>query len=100
MIKARDLIELGKAKLKDEKIPNYKLDARILLSHILNLENNFLFSDVYVSDINQETYFKMIKDRVNGKPVSKIISKRISKQNIKHLKIKRLNINFKICNKV
>ena len=76
MIKARDLIELGKAKLKDEKIPNYKLDARILLSHILNLENNFLFSDVYVSDINQETYFKMIKDRVNGKPVSKIISKR------------------------
>ena len=76
MVKAKQLIALGQSMLKDEKIPNYKLDARVLLSNALNLENNYLFSDIYVSEPDKETYLNMIKDRVDGKPVSKIISTR------------------------
>ena len=76
MVKAKQLIALGQSMLKDEKIQNYKLDARILLSNVLNLENNYLFSDINVSEPDKETYLNMIKDRVYGKPVSKIISKR------------------------
>ena len=76
MVKAKQLIALGQSMLKEEKIPNYKLDARILLSNVLNLENNYLFSDINVSEPDKETYLNMIKDRVYGKPVSKIISKR------------------------
>ena len=74
MVKAKQLIALGQSMLKEEKIPNYKLDARILLSNVLNIENNYLFSDTYVSELDKETYLNMIKDRVDGKPVSKIIS--------------------------
>ena len=76
MVKAKQLIALGQSMLKDEKIQNYKLDARILLSNDLNLENNYLFSDINVSEPDKETYLNMIKDRVDGKPVSKIISTR------------------------
>ena len=76
MVKAKQLIALGQSMLKDEKIQNYKLDARILLSNVLNLENNYLFSDINVSEPDKETYLNMIKDRVDGKPVSKIISTR------------------------
>ena len=76
MVKAKQLIALGQSMLKDDKIPNYKLDARILLSNVLNLENNYLFSDINVSEPDKKTYLNMIKDRVDGKPVSKIISTR------------------------
>ena len=76
MVNAKQLIALGQSMLKGEKIPNYKLDARILLSNVLNLENNYLFSDINVSEPDKETYLNMIKDRVDGKPVSKIISTR------------------------
>ena len=57
-------------------MPNYNLDARILLANLLRLENKYLVSDVEVANKDTETFFSMIKDRVNGKPVSKIISKR------------------------
>ena len=57
-------------------MPNYNLDARILLSNLLRLENKYFVPDVKVANKDKETFFSMIKDRVNGKPVSKIISKR------------------------
>ena len=57
-------------------MPNYNLDARILLANILSLENKYFMSDVKVTNKDKEIFFSMIKDRVNGKPVSKIISKR------------------------
>ena len=57
-------------------MPNYNLDARILLANLLRLENKYLVSNVEVANKDTETFFSMIKDRVNGKPVSKIISKR------------------------
>ena len=46
-------------------MPNYNLDARILLANLLRLENKYLVSDVKVANKDTETFFSMIKDRVN-----------------------------------
>ena len=75
-IKGEKLLKLGQSILKNNNVPNYNLDARILLANLLRLENKYLVSDVKVANKDTETFFSMIKDRVNGKPVSKIISKR------------------------
>ena len=76
IIRGEKLLKLGQSILKDNNVPNYNLDARILLANLLRLENKYLVSDVKVANKDTETFFSMIKDRVNGKPVSKIISKR------------------------
>ena len=57
-------------------MPNYNLDARILLANLLSLENKYFMSDVKVTNKDKENFFSMIEDRINGKPVSKIILKR------------------------
>lgn len=76
IIRGEKLLKLGQSILKDNNVPNYNLDARILLANLLRLENKYLVSNVEVANKDTETFFSMIKDRVNGKPVSKIISKR------------------------
>ena len=76
IIRGEKLLKLGQSILKNNNVPNYNLDARILLANLLRLENKYLVSDVKVANKDTETFFSMIKDRVNGKPVSKIISKR------------------------
>ena len=76
MIKGEKLLKLGQSILKDNNVPNYNLDARILLANLLSLESKYFMSDIKVTNKDKETFFSMIKDRVNGKPVSKIISKR------------------------
>ena len=76
VIRGEKLLKLGQTILKDNNVPNYNLDARILLSNLLRLENKYFVPDVKVANKDKETFFSMIKDRVNGKPVSKIISKR------------------------
>ena len=76
IIRGEKLLKLGQSILKDNNVPNYNLDARILLANLLSLENKYFMSDVKVANKDKETFFSMIKDRVNGKPVSKIISKK------------------------
>ena len=76
IIRGEKLLKLGQFILKDYKVPNYNLDARILLANLLSLENKYFVSDVRVTNKDKEIFFSMINDRVNGKPVSKIISKR------------------------
>ena len=76
IIRGEKLLKLGQSILKDNNVPNYNLDARILLANLLRLENKYFVSNVEVANKDTETFFSMIKDRVNGKPVSKIISKR------------------------
>ena len=76
IIRGEKLLKLGQSILKDNNVPNYNLDARILLANLLRLENKYFVSDVKVANKDKETFFSMIMDRVNGKPVSKIISKR------------------------
>ena len=76
MIKGEKLLKLGQSILKDNNVPNYNLDARILLANLLSLENKYFMSDIKVTNKDKKIFFSLIKDRVNGKPVSKIISKR------------------------
>ena len=42
----------------------------------MNIEDKYLLSDIKVSKRKQEEFFSIIKDRANGKPVSRIIKKR------------------------
>ena len=76
IIRGEKLLKLGQSILKDNNVPNYNLDARILLANLLSLENKYFMSDIKVTNKDKEKFFSMIKDRVNGKPVSKIISKK------------------------
>ena len=75
-ILAEELLKLGQLELKFRQIPNYHLDTRILLCAVLKIENKYFLSDIRVSKRKQEVFFSKIKDRINGKPVSRIISKR------------------------
>jgi len=52
------------------------LDTRILLCAVLNIENKYFLSDIRVSKRKQKEFLSKIKDRINGRPVSRIISKR------------------------
>ena len=69
-------MKLGQLELKIRQIPNYHLDTRILLCAILNIEDKYFLSDIRVSKRKQEEFLSKIIDRVNGKPVSRIINKR------------------------
>jgi release factor glutamine methyltransferase len=42
----------------------------------LNIDDKYLLSDIKVSKRKQDEFFSIIKDRANGKPVSRIIKKR------------------------
>ena len=75
-ILAEELLKLGQLELKFRQIPNYHLDTRILLCSILNIEDKYFVSDIRVSERKQEEFLSKIKDRFNGKPVSRIINKR------------------------
>ena len=76
IIRGEKLLKLGQSILKNNNVPNYNLDARILLANLLSLENKYFMSDIKVTNKEKENFFSMIKDRINGKPVSKIISRR------------------------
>ena len=76
IIRGEKLLKLGQSILKNNNVPNYNLDARILLAYLLSLENKYFMSDIKVTKKDKENFFSMIKDRINGKPVSKIISRR------------------------
>ena len=69
-------MKLGQLELKLGQIPNYHLDTRILLCAVLNIEDKYFLSNIRVSKRKQEEFLSKIKDRVNGKPVSRIIKKR------------------------
>ena len=76
IIRGEKLLKIGQSILKNNNVPNYNLDARILLANLLSLENKYFMSDIKVTNKDKENFFSMIKDRINGKPVSKIISRR------------------------
>ena len=42
----------------------------------MNIDDKYLLSDIKVSKRKQDEFFSIIKDRANGKPVSRIIKKR------------------------
>lgn len=79
------ILKEAQLSLKEANIPTYKLDAKILLSHILKLDNSeeLLFKlNQTISELNYFQYFKLINRRSQNEPIAYIIgNKDFWKQN-------------------
>ena len=73
---ASDLLGFGNRELRNAGIKTANLDARVLLSEALELKEKYFFSDFKISKNKYNLYQNYIKQRLEGKPVSKIIYKR------------------------
>lgn len=70
-----ELLRQGQKILKENSIENHRLDARILLAHVLGVEQNKIFAFA-VDEMQQDMFWNLIKRRCNREPVSRIIGKR------------------------
>ena len=73
---ASDLLGFGNRELRNAGIKTANLDARVLLSEALELKEKYFFSEFKISKNKYNLYQNYIKQRLEGKPVSKIIYKR------------------------
>ena len=73
----QDAFLTGIKKLKDSNIQSYQIDAKILLKYILDLdsENFELKKNCEISNLNLNSYFKLIKRRSEDEPVAYIVEK-------------------------
>ena len=76
MILASKLLNLAQKKLIKYNSVSPNLDARILLAYSLGLKDNYFKFDKKVSNDKQILFEKLIQNRIDGKPVSRIICKR------------------------
>lgn len=77
-MKLKDLYIQSSNKLKQSNIPTYGLDAKILLSHVLKIENNNLFNH-FEMEIDKEFLEKfniLLERRLNREPVANIINRK------------------------
>lgn len=77
MKKIYDALCEGSQLLQEHKIPQPVLEAQVFLAHILNKDKLYLimYKDLLLSTEQVETYNKMLKERVQGKPLQYIIKK-------------------------
>ena len=73
-----NILKEAQALLQKNGIQHYKLDADLLLLHILSLEKiDFIKNpNRAVSKAEFDKFTKMLEERIKGKPISKIIKKR------------------------
>ncbi|MDA9591680.1 peptide chain release factor N(5)-glutamine methyltransferase [Pelagibacteraceae bacterium] len=73
----QDVFLTGIKKLKNSNILSNQLDAKILLKYTLNLDNeNFeLKKNDEITNLNLDSYFKLIERRSKGEPVAYIVGK-------------------------
>ena len=76
MILASKLLNLAQKKLMRYKSASPNLDARILLAYCLGLKDNYFKFDKKVSNDKQILFENLIQNRIDGKPVSRITSKK------------------------
>jgi len=68
------ILDTAAARLRKAQIPNARLDARILLAGVLGCEAGaVLFYDKNLTPAQSQRFFSMIDQRVNHKPVDKIL---------------------------
>ena len=81
----QDAFLTGIKKLKDSNIQSYQIDAKILLKYILNLdsENFELKKNCEISNLNLNSYLKLIKRRSEDEPVAYIVEKQYKINEIK-----------------
>ena len=74
---SKELLIDGISKLKLSKIPNPEVDARILLSYVLNYQNTiYMHNDIKISKEEKNKFYDFLSKRIKGKPVSRIIGSR------------------------
>ncbi len=74
---SKKLLIDGTAKLRLSKIPTPELDARILLSYVINYQNTIhIHNDIKISKEEKNKFYNCLRKRIRGKPVSRIIGSR------------------------
>ena len=74
---SKELLIDGISKLKFSKIPTPELDARVLLSYSTNYQNTiYMHNDISISKKEKNTFYDYLDERIEGKPVSRIIGSR------------------------
>ncbi len=74
---SKELLKDGISKLKSYKIPNPEIDARILLSYAINHQNTiYMHNDISISKKDKNKFYCFLDNRIQGKPVSRILGSR------------------------
>ena len=74
---SKELLIDGISKLKSSKIPNPETDARILLSHAINYQNTiYMHNNISISKKDKNKFYCFLDNRIQGKPVSRILGSR------------------------
>lgn len=77
-MKIKDLIKNSTELLNKNSILTSKLDVKILLSYILNIERNDLFL-MYENELNsnlEQNFYNLLNRRINREPIANIIEKK------------------------
>ena len=74
---SKELLIEGIKKLQHRKILNSELDARILLSYAVNSQNTiYIHNDILISKKEKNKFYDYLDERIQGKPVSRIVGLR------------------------
>ena len=74
---SKELLIDGITKLRLSKIPTPELDARILLSYVINYQNTiYMHNDIIISKEEKNKFYDCLRKRIERKPVSRIIGSR------------------------
>lgn len=79
MITIHQLLQTGKARLKEAGIESYALDTELLLMHALKGKSRewlLMHREEKVENETQEIFFALIEQRLNYKPVSQLLGKK------------------------
>ena len=71
-----DLINSSLISLKEKNIPNPELDLRILLRSASFTKKEIILSNFDIKDLNVNYFEKILKERLQFKPISKIIKRK------------------------
>ncbi len=74
---SKELLIDGINKLQLSKIPTPEVDARILLSHVINYQGIiYIHNNILISKKEKKKFYDFLDKRIQGKPVSRIIGSR------------------------
>ena len=74
---SKELLIEGINKLQLSKIPTPEVDARIMLSHVINYQGIiYIHNNILISKKEKNKFYDFLDKRIQGKPVSRIIGSR------------------------
>ena len=77
LFNSKELLIDGINKLKSKKILTPEVDARILLSYVINYQNTiYMHNDISISKFEKKKFYDCLEKRIQGEPVSRIVGTR------------------------